>query len=135
MRKLAGITLIELMITVAIVAVLAGIAYPSYMQHVMTSRRTEATSALIRFANLEERYYLDNNQYGSLFQLGLTATSAATYSTENGYYTITITTPTTSTYTLMATVSGTQTADTDCATYTLTQNGTKTSSSSSSCWN
>ena len=135
MRKLAGITLIELMIAVAIVAVLAGIAYPSYVQYVMTSRRAEATSALTRFANLEERYYLDNNQYGSLFQLGLTATSAATYLTENGYYTISIATPTTSTYTLIAIASGTQASDSDCATYTLTQNGTKTSSSSSRCWN
>ncbi|WP_320153180.1 type IV pilin protein [uncultured Tolumonas sp.] len=135
MRKLAGITLIELMIAVAIVAVLAGVAYPSYMRHILTSHRTEASSTLIRLANLEERYYLDNNQYGSLFQLGLTATSAATYTTTNGYYTITIATPTTSTYTLTATASGTQASDSDCVTYTLTQNGTKTSSSSSSCWN
>ncbi len=74
MRKHAGITLIELMIAVAIVAILAGVAYPSYMQYVLTSHRTEGTSALVRIANLEERYYLDNNAYGSLFQLGLTAT-------------------------------------------------------------
>ena len=59
MRKHAGITLIELMIAVAIVAILAGVAYPSYMQYVLTSHRTEGTSALVRIANLEERYYLD----------------------------------------------------------------------------
>ncbi len=131
MRKHAGITLIELMIAVAIVAILAGVAYPSYMQYVLTSHRTEGTSALVRIANLEERYYLDNNAYGSLFQLGLTATSSATYTTENGYYRITIATPTTSTYTLTATAQGSQTSDSSCATFSLAQDGTKTGSD---CW-
>ncbi len=131
MRKHAGITLIELMIAVAIVAILAGVAYPSYMQYVLTSHRTEGSSALVRIANLEERYYLDNNAYGSLFQLGLTANSSATYTTENGYYLITITTPTTSTYTLTATAQGSQASDSSCATFSLTQDGTKTGTD---CW-
>jgi type IV pilus assembly protein PilE len=134
MFKHAGITLIELMIAVAIVAILAGIAYPSYSTYVRNSRRTEAQSMLVRISNLEERYYLDNNQYGSLFQLGLTATSTATYTTENGYYSITIGTSG-ATYTLTATAAGSQATDTECATFTLIQTGAKSSSSSNSCWN
>nr|WP_321241731.1 type IV pilin protein [uncultured Tolumonas sp.] len=136
MKTTSGITLIELMIAVAIVAILAGIAFPSYMQYVRTSHRTEATSSLIRISNLEESYYLDNNQYGSLMNLGLTATSSAIYTSENGYYSITIVTPTTSTYTLTATARGSQASDSDCTAFSLTQNGTKSSTGTgSNCWN
>lgn len=135
MKKTHGITLIELLISVAIVAILAGIAYPSYMQHVLTSHRTEAMTTLVRLANLEESFYLDNNQYGSLFQLGLTASASASYTTDNGYYTVSIATPTTATYALTATASGTQTSDTECATFSLAQDGTKTSSNGTNCWN
>ncbi len=134
MFRQVGITLIELMIAVAVVAILGAIAYPSYMSHVQASRRTEAQAELTRIANLEERYYLDNSEYGSLFELGLTASASATYTTDNGYYAITIATPTTSTYTLTATAHGAQSADTTCATFTLTQDGTKGSSSSTECW-
>ena len=135
MKKIHGITLIELLITVAIVAILAGIAYPSYMQHVLTSHRTEAMTTLVRLANLEERYYLDNNQYGSIFQLGLTAAASSSYTTDNGYYTVSIATPTSATYSLTATASGAQTSDTECVTFSLAQDGTKTSSNSTHCWN
>lgn len=131
--KNTGITLLELMIAVVVVAILAGIAYPSYMQYVMTSRRSEAMTTLIRLANLEERYYLDNNEYGDLAELGLTESADDIYSSESGYYTITVV-PSAATYTLTATAAGSQSGDSTCATFSITQDGKKTSSGTD-CWN
>lgn len=131
-----GFTLMEVMLVVVIVAILAAVAVPSYLQHVQSSRRSEARTQLVRIANLEESYFLDNSQYGSLMSLGLTATSGATYTTENGFYAIGVTLSGTSAYTLTATASGAQASDTLCATLSLTQDGTKSSSTGTvdQCW-
>lgn len=131
-----GITLIELMIAVAIVAILAAVAYPSYSRYMLTSHRTEAQAALVRVSNLEERYFMDNNSYGSLFDLGLTATSAATsLATENGYYTLR-SVVSGATYTLTATATGSQSSDTECGSLSLDSSGHKSSSTASAdtCW-
>lgn len=58
-----GFTLIELMITVAIVAILAAVAYPSYQDSVWKGRRGEAKAAILRALQSEERYYTANNSY------------------------------------------------------------------------
>ncbi len=131
MNKQQGFTLIEIMIAIAMVAVLTAIAYPSYSGYLQSSRRTEATAALTKIANLEERYYLDNNSYGDLSDLSL----SSPYYTDNSYYLITISSAS-STFTLTATAKNAQAADTDCATFTLDQDGTKGSSTSnvSTCW-
>jgi len=73
-QKQQGFTLVELMVTVAIVGILASIAYPSYQNSVMKSRRADAKSALLELANFMERHatevgcYMDpgaDNQCGS----------------------------------------------------------------------
>ncbi len=58
-----GFTLIELMITVAIVAILASIAYPSYKEYVAKSRRAEARSVLMAAQQWMERFYSENYRY------------------------------------------------------------------------
>ena len=77
MRKLKtykaaqGFTLIEIIITVAIIGILLKIALPSYNNSIMQSRRTAAKTALLDLASREARYYSTNNAYtNSLTNLG-----------------------------------------------------------------
>jgi len=81
-RNSLGFTLIELMITVAIVAILASIAYPSYQAYIVRGQRVEGKSALLDAAARMERSYSDNNQYPA------DVTTLVNATTENNYYTI-----------------------------------------------
>ena len=56
-----GFSLIELLITIAIVAILAAIATPSYTEYLVKERRSEAKAALTSIVGLMEQYYYDNN--------------------------------------------------------------------------
>ena len=67
--KARGMTLIELMIVVVIVAILASVGIPSYRQYVIRSTRTEAKTALLRVQAAQEKFYLQNNQYAAGGQL------------------------------------------------------------------
>ncbi|WP_158007602.1 type IV pilin protein [Marinobacter sp. X15-166B] len=62
-QRSAGFTLIELMIVVAIIGIIAAIAYPSYQEQVRSTRRADAQGALVSFANAMERFYTQNNSY------------------------------------------------------------------------
>ena len=59
----AGFTLIELMITVAIVSILAAVAYPSYREYIERSRQSEAQGMLMESAQWMERFYAENYRY------------------------------------------------------------------------
>ena len=63
MRTQQGFTLIELMITVAIIAILSAIAIPAYSEYVMRARITEATNALSDQRLKMERYFQDHRRY------------------------------------------------------------------------
>lgn len=61
--RAAGFTLLELMIVCAIVAVLAGIALPSYSYYVTRSKITDATTGLSDFRQRYQQYFLDTRTY------------------------------------------------------------------------
>jgi type IV pilus assembly protein PilE len=116
MKKQKAFTLIELMVTVAIVGILASIAYPSYQDSVRKSRREDAKGVLLGLANAMERRFTEANSY-----TGVTPTSTS-------YYTISITADANS-YTLSAVPVSTDT----CGTLTLTHTGVKMPSTAG-CW-
>jgi type IV pilus assembly protein PilE len=62
-RQFAGFTLVEMMITVAIVAILAAVALPSYQKYVVRGKRTAAQAQMMDIANREQQYFLANRAY------------------------------------------------------------------------
>jgi type IV pilus assembly protein PilE len=62
-RRVAGVTLIELVVVMAIVGILTAIAYPSYQRYVAKTHRKTATACLSQYANFMERYYTTNLNY------------------------------------------------------------------------
>lgn len=113
--------MLELMVVLALLAVLAAIAIPSYEEVLQRSRRSEAREALSDFASRQEQFFLDNKTYATT-----TAALGRNATTENGYYVITIPATTTTSFTLTATAQAPQNQDTDCAAMSLTSTGSRT---------
>jgi type IV pilus assembly protein PilE len=134
-QSIAGFSLIELMIVIAIMGILGTIAFPLYKNHIQSSRRTDAMSALIHLEAAEESYRFSNAGYGTLTQLQA-STSGITNTSSLGYYDLTVapSTPTTVGYTLTATATGAQAADTACATMQISLNNGVETKTPPACW-
>lgn len=142
-----GFTLIELIITVLIVAVLARIAIPAYMESVRKAKRTQAQAAIIGLAQALERNFTNTNSY--LLQPNGTNTIDATGKpviypsavppTGTAFYTLTVAIPAGgATFTIRATpVAGGQMATDKCGTFTYTESGAQAVTGTlplASCW-
>lgn len=128
--KSRGFTLIEVMIVVAIVGILAAIAYPSYIDYITKSARSEGIAAVMRVANLQEQYYLDNRVYTEkMSELGLGSND--TFKTENKHYIVSSTGG--PTFIITATAEEPQKSrETVCKTISITSAGVK--GPSAECW-
>ncbi|HKU17785.1 MAG TPA: type IV pilin protein [Candidatus Saccharimonadales bacterium] len=148
-----GFSLVELMITVAVITILAAIAVASYTKSVVKTNRSAATACLSEYANYMERYYTSNLRYDQAPAssgtaapvanpvLGATPTlvldCASTAQTGNNYqYQVPAASATA--YTVQATPINAQlTRDTQCGTLTLNQRGSRTDSGTGTvtqCW-
>lgn len=128
-----GFTLMELMITVAIVGVIAAFAIPSFNNYLLKSHRSDAFAAILSVQMAEERYRSNNTSYGTLAQVW-----GGDSTTEGGRYTLSISNVGATTYTITATAVAGQAADsehgTSCATLSLAYNNGVVTKSPSVCW-
>lgn len=131
-----GFSLIELLITVAIIGILAGIAVPSYNSYMEKGRRTDAVVFLSEAAGEQFRYFSETNQYAADFkELGYG--DGATTLTEEGYYTVSIDRPEPFVFTMTATpvATGPQAKDTTCGAFIITSSDARTNSTGGlGCW-
>lgn len=108
-RASSGYTLIEIMIALAIIAILASVAMPSFFDSIRKSRRSEAMAALTAVQQAQERRRANVASYtNDLALLGASSRSPG------GYYDIAIDAATASGYTVTATAAGSQAKDTLC---------------------
>lgn len=144
-RNQSGFTLVELMVTAAILVILTAIALPSYNGFVARTVRTQAKSALLLVADRQEQFFLDNKSYsGSLVDLGYSADPTAVdrdgteveAGSEAAVYEIALLDPAATSFTIAAKPLAAQAkADKRCGTLSLDENGRRDSTGPvADCW-
>lgn len=116
-RRVAGYSLIELMVCLVVVGVLSSVAYPAFSSTLATTRRADALTALLKVQMLQERFRADHPGYADLSQLGVAATALSRH------YEIAMLDTSTTGYTVRASAVGGQQRDTLCRHLQLTVDG------------
>ncbi|MEK8050465.1 type IV pilin protein [Ideonella sp. DXS22W] len=130
-RHRRGFTLVELAIVLAVIALLAAVAWPSYNASVRKSRRVDAYEAVLRIQQAQERWRgLQPSYTAALSDLSQSANSPA------GYYTLALSAASETAYTITATaVSGrSQASDTGCTALTVTVTRGQAVNGQPDCW-
>jgi len=141
-RPQRGFSLIELMIVVAIVAILATVSVGAYRRYALRANRTEARIALLSIQAGQEKFFLQNNSYATDIATliaappaGLGLNLSATGVTPSGLYTVSFTVATATYFTVRAIATGTQEQDDAlCRTFTINAAGLRLPPASSGCW-
>jgi len=140
-----GVTLIELMIVVVIMAIIASVAYPSYNNFIVKSKRTAAKTIIMRIADRQEQFFADNKQYAAdLTDLGFAANPFAVnqngevtdVAADDRIYLLGLANTSATTYTIGAIPQLSMIAgDADCGIMWMTHTGDKgNSGTSTDCW-
>lgn len=138
-KSIKGFSLLELMIVIAIIGILAGIALPSYQDHVQKSRRQDAEAALMQFRQVMEKFYANRFTYEKAAVSGANTGAPAIFpvstpldSAGTKYYNLSIVSASATAFKLKAQPVGPQANDA-CGTLTLQSNGTR-GSGGDDCW-
>ena len=140
-----GLSLIELMVVVAIVAIISAFAYPSYERYVIKTKRSVAQNALVQIADRQQQFFMDNKRFAAdLTNLGFTANPFVVNDDGNptvagdsqAVYSLSLSNVTATTWTLTAApLHGQLSRDTYCGSLSITQAGTKGKSGAyDKCW-
>ncbi len=132
-----GFTLIELLVTITVAIILIGIAVPNYRAYIQRTNRSDATTALLRVAAAQEKFYIQNNTYTT--ELGAAGLGIA--GTNSGYYDLSVTAAAaglTVGYTATATAKAAerQADDAECQSFSINERGVRGSSPKDAavCW-
>lgn len=134
LRRIAGVTLVELMVVVLIIGMLAAIAYPGYRNQVVRTQRGAAKACLAQYAQLLERYYTTNLRYTGA---GALVPGCASEGGMPENYAFSVDTLSATTYRVVATPTVAFAArDHQCGALRINQRGQKTVSSGDpeTCW-
>ena len=137
-----GSTLLELVVALAIMALLASMAVPAYRGHVLRSHRVDAQSALLGLAAAQERFHLRHLRYAGQSELGPAPPDGLglASTTAEGRYLLTIDGADAATFTASALASGPQADDRQCRIFRIDARGARSASDAAGqaatrCWN
>ena len=141
----AGVTLIELMVVVAIVAAIFAFAFPSYERYIVRAERAVGQNVLMQVADRQQQFFMDNKRFAAdLTNLGFTANpfiidddGASTVAGDvDAVYSVALSNVTATTWTATATpLNGQLSRDTSCGNLTINQAGAKgKSGAGDNCW-
>ena len=138
-KQTAGMTLIELLVTLAVVAILSSIAVGSYRSYTLRANRIDGETMLLKIQVAEEKFFLQNNTYTTGVAVAPPNGLGLLSTTLSGYYNLTVAAGTTgsiaTSYAATATATGTQVNDkAACLTLTINDQGQRTPTDSSGCW-
>ena len=134
-----GVSLSELLVVIAVSAILASIAVPSYRAYLLRSRRVEATAALLQLSAAQEQFYLQHNTYTDQLTPAPPDGLGLQEVTENGFYDVAIDSADAAGFHATARARGDQADDSHCAAFTLDATGARTARDGSDaivtdCW-
>lgn len=135
-QRLLGFTLIELMITVAVIGILAAVALPSYQSFARKGKRADAWALLQAAATAQEKYRISNISFANATTL-LTppCPSTGTCNSDQNNYSLAVSSVSGTGFTLTANAtSASQLADSGCTAITYTAAGTSVTYGPTSCW-
>ena len=136
-RSFRGWSLIELMVVLAVVALLSTMAVATYRSQMLRANRSDGTATLLRIQVAQEQFFVQQQRYADSAELLIAPPAGLGFSatSPDGHYTLALVRPTLLTYTITASATSGQAADiAACRVLSINEQGIRTPATSSGCW-